>query len=143
MSTWVDVKTAYNNSSFNNVKPYEQKSILGKDDFLKILTVQLSNQDPTNPLQDRDFIAQMATFSSLEQITNLNTSFNSFASQQISQYTNSIGKEITWTNQGATAPNTGVVKGVSAQNGIYYYLVGDAKVPVNQVTQIKEPEQTN
>lgn len=143
MSTWVDVKTAYNNSSFNNVKPYEQKSTLGKDDFLKILTVQLSNQDPTNPLQDRDFIAQMATFSSLEQITNLNTSFNSFASQQISQFTNSIGKEITWANPGAITPNTGVVKGVSAQNGIYYYLVGDAKVPVNQVTQIKEPEQTN
>ena len=40
--------------------------ILGKDDFLKILMTQLQNQDPLNPMQDKDFIAQMATFSTLE-----------------------------------------------------------------------------
>lgn len=47
-------------------------SSLGKDDFLKILMTQLTHQDPTQPMEDREFVAQMATFSTLEQISNMN-----------------------------------------------------------------------
>jgi flagellar basal-body rod modification protein FlgD len=73
---------------------------LGKDDFLKILMVQLQNQDPTKPLEDKDFIAQMATFSSLEQMTNMATSMQKLMdSQQQSQlmgFNSFMGKEVSW-----------------------------------------------
>lgn len=56
----------------------EQKNTMGdldKDAFLRLLTTQLGNQDPLNPTEDREFIAQMAQFSSLEQMQNLNDTF--------------------------------------------------------------------
>jgi flagellar basal-body rod modification protein FlgD len=47
------------------------KTDMGKDDFLKLLVGQLQNQDPMNPMEDKDFMGQMAQFSQLEQMTNV------------------------------------------------------------------------
>lgn len=57
----------------NPITSATQKA-LGKDDFLQLLITKLTNQDPLNPLQDEDFIAQLAQFSSLEQMNNINDS---------------------------------------------------------------------
>ncbi len=48
------------------------KEIVGKDDFLRLFVTQLANQDPMEPMKDQEFIAQMAQFSSLEQLQNMN-----------------------------------------------------------------------
>jgi flagellar basal-body rod modification protein FlgD len=76
-----------------------QADTLGKDDFLKMLVAQLQNQDPLNPLDGADFTAQLAQFSSLEQLSNMNTQLEVLnlyqASLNNAQSVNLIGKEVT------------------------------------------------
>jgi flagellar basal-body rod modification protein FlgD len=101
-------------------------SSLGKDDFLKILMTQLQNQDPTNPMDDSQFISQMATFSSLEQLTNMNTQLGDLLQQnQIMGYSQLVGKEISWTkpadsNDPSSAgplQGTGKITGIEMKDG--------------------------
>jgi flagellar basal-body rod modification protein FlgD len=68
---------------------------LGKDEFLKILIAQLTHQDPTDPMDDREFIAQMAQFSTLEQMTNMNAEFERLgALLQSGQAVSLLGKYV-------------------------------------------------
>lgn len=65
-----------------DTRVFTQANILGKEDFLKLLVAQLENQDPLEPIKDQDFIAQLAQFSSLEQLQNLDKSILSLLSLQ-------------------------------------------------------------
>lgn len=102
------------------------KTEMGKDDFLLILVKQLSNQDPTAPVEDKQFIAQMAQFSSLEQMTNMAEGFNRLS--EVIAASNSaalIGREVTVVDGENTV--TGIVEEVKGReypqvkiNGYYY-----------------------
>ena len=59
----------------NTIEGRKTRHELGKDDFLKLLLTQLSHQDPTSPMDNNEFIAQMAQFSSLEQMHNMANGF--------------------------------------------------------------------
>ncbi len=110
------------------VEGRKTSSELGKDDFLKLLITQLSNQDPTNPMEDTEFISQMAQFSSLEQMTNMSNSFSKMASfLNSSEAASTLGKTVEL-NVGDTT-TTGVVEGATRGdnpqilvNGMYYSM---------------------
>lgn len=85
---------------FHNQERRTPSPDLGKDEFMKILMTQLQNQDPLNPMEDKDFIAQMATFSSLEQMMNMSQSIDTLVQSQlispVIQYSHMIGKEVSY-----------------------------------------------
>ncbi|MBS2968988.1 flagellar hook assembly protein FlgD [Metabacillus sp. KIGAM252] len=124
METKIDSSSMLSSIQKENRNP---SNVLGKDDFLKILMSQLQNQDPLNPMEDKEFISQMASFSSLEQMTNMNKTMQDFITAQsgssILQYSALIGKEITYSyketdDAGNTAIKEGkqTVKAISKKN---------------------------
>lgn len=115
--------------SFNKSITIEGRKVqrdLGKDDFLKLLITQLSNQDPTSPMENTEFIAQMAQFSSLEQMTNMNQEFAKMNSMLVSsQAVGTIGKtvDITLCDTKTTGVVEAVTYGANPQvrvNNMYY-----------------------
>ena len=124
------------NKSINHGKLVSQN--MNKDDFLKILITQLTTQDPSAPMQDKDFIAQMAQFSSLEQMTNMANSFGKVSSViSASQAVSTIGKtvEIQFGGQTVKGEVTGVTPGQFPQ-----VLVGDKYYDFGSVQKISAPE---
>src|SRR3954467_9697000 len=94
-------------------KAAADKNILGKDDFLKLMVAQMKNQDPMNPSDDKDNIAQMAQFSSLEQITNLATATQELANKMsLTQNIGLLGHTVTYTGTDGTAVS-GTVDGMN------------------------------
>jgi flagellar basal-body rod modification protein FlgD len=65
---------------------------LGKDAFLRLLIAELANQDPLNPMDDREFIAQMAQFSTLEQMTNMTKALEGLSSMEPYSAVSYVGK---------------------------------------------------
>jgi flagellar basal-body rod modification protein FlgD len=109
---------------------------LGKDDFLKLLITQLSHQDPTQPLEDREFVAQMAQFSTLEQMTNMNGELSKVLGLLArSQAVNLLGKTVEIA-QGQSSI-TGRVEAIS---GSQYpqVMVGGRYYDASEVLSVKE-----
>ena len=104
---------------------------LDKNAFLHLLVTEMANQDPLNPMDDSDFIAQLAQFSVLEQMESLNS-----ATMQ-SQGMALVGKYViaSWGDDAASYVS-GVVQSVIYNKGETYLNVGGAIVNINNVKEI-------
>lgn len=121
----------------SNFQSKEVKNELGKEEFLKILVAQLRHQNPLEPMDDKEFIAQMAQFSSLEQLQNMNSFMSEMLFNQrematsilITEALSYIGKEIEAIDPETEENITGIVDKVKLKEGIPYLLIGDSEVP--------------
>lgn len=109
---------------------------LGKDDFLNLMVTQLKYQDPLQPTDDKEFIGQMAQFSSLEQMQNMNSSLSN------SQAFSLIGKHITAnttdTKTAETKTTEGDVTSVKVSGGKSYVVVNGEDILVDKITNVTE-----
>lgn len=136
-------------TSVSNLSPAVQQALQGvtikankqsltQDDFLKLLTVQLQNQDPLKPMEDAQFMGQMAQFATLEQskelnasVATLSTSIGFTSAQQF------LGKNVTLNDGGKEV--TGNVSAVMLVSGVPQIMVNGVTYTTDKVTGVTMP----
>ena len=115
-------------------------SALGKDDFLNLLVTQLRYQDPLKPVDDKEFIGQMAQFSALEQMQNMNSTLSQ------SQGFSLIGKHIVANVKDTKTGDINVVEGdvsnVKVANGKITVIADGQEIPLDTITNVTDSSRT-
>lgn len=117
---------------------------LDKDAFMNLLVHQLKNQDPLEPIANEDFIAQLAGFSSLEQMETLNENIvgmvllqqSNALLQQLTDSSSMIGKTVAYVDPASGAELTGTVTSVKVSDGLAVLGIGGGEVPLANVNEI-------
>ena len=119
-----------------------KKTMLGQDDFLKLLAVQFQSQDPMKPMEDTAFIAQMAQFTALDQSKSLLTEMTQLrGSQDVVTANSYIGRHVTL-DGGADLLVSGDVTGVELSDGAPRLIVGDQTYPLSAVLLVEPAKPT-
>ena len=117
-------------SGASSLRPYEKESRvvnkeMGKNQFLQLLAAQMQYQNPLEPVKDHEFVAQLAQFSSLEQLENMNKVMSTFQYYSLAgQY---VSTEVTL-DDGTRGTVVGVVDSVFNQNGTSFAELGNCLV---------------
>src|SRR3954454_4807569 len=119
----------------NSTTTSTSKTAVDYQSFLKLLIAEMKNQDPTKPMDSTQYVAQLATFSQVEQSVQTNAKLDQIMqSSALSQADALIGRNIT----SADGKTTGVVASVKlASNGVIAVLQNGTEVPVGAGVSIK------
>lgn len=118
---------------------------LDRDAFMQLLVSQLKNQDPLEPVQNEDFVAQLATFSSLEQLEGVNDGMTGLLlleqagqiTSQLSEGASLIDKQVGWTDPSSGLSGSGVVESVKVVDDLTTVTVNGQDVPLYWVDEIQ------
>ena len=139
--------TAATQSSTGTVLPspsslQSKENQMDMEDFLKLLTSQLQYQDPLEPVKDTEFVAQMASFSSLDQMSALNKNFESFMQGQMNHSVqNYLGKVVTIKGENGTETAPGLVTAVTNKGGEMKLTIGNKDYTAASVMRVELPEE--
>ena len=111
---------------------------LGKDAFLQLLVAQMQHQDPLEPTDNTEYISQLATFSQLEEMQNLNQSLTEGSAYNL------VGKyvfvKVTNNQTGETSYDHGMVEYVMRENGKVYISVNDSLYNIDDLDTVSDPD---
>ncbi|MGB0371219.1 MAG: flagellar hook capping FlgD N-terminal domain-containing protein [Opitutales bacterium] len=108
---------------------------LDSSEFMELLTVQLTNQDPLEPMKDTEFLAQMAQFTSLEQMQTMVDGFTQLNDlQNLTTAQSYLGRTVTVLNNGNSVE--GVVESVSQGETEVVLTVGGTDYPMSSVSRV-------
>lgn len=118
---------------------------LGKDSFLKLLVTELTHQDPTQPMNDREFISQLAQFSALEQMTGINKTIEQLGRiARSSEAYALLGKRVDALSGKTGKPIRGIVTSIFYRNNEIRLMVGKNELALTDIHAVhntaQEPE---
>ena len=123
--------TAAATSGGAGAEPVNQNAILGQDDFLKLMIAQLQAQDPLQPASNTEYLSELASFTELEQMTNLANAGELSGAVQL------IGRQVSYTDKTGVA-HTGTVESVqTTSSGTTVTVGGTAGIAESSVTEIQ------
>lgn len=118
--------------------PTNPASMMGENDFLKLLVAQLQYQDPMNPTDNNQFMQEQAQFSTVEGINNLEKTMTAMQSQQqLAQSVSLIGKQVSYVDAKGN-PGSGVVSSVATSKGTTTVNVGGVDVDPSTIVGVAD-----
>lgn len=133
------VNTEATNTKYNSTSKASTKGngSLDKDAFLQLLVAEMSNQDPLEPSSNTEYVAQLATFSQVEELQNVGNSISQ------SQASSLIGKVVIMNTLNSTGQNSyidGVVQRVLVKDGTTYLGVNDSLYDINDLYSVVDED---
>lgn len=126
-----------NNTVFGaTAEASKPKQTMDKDMFLRLMITQMSNQDPSSPMDSNQMMTQTAQLAQMEQMTNLtNTMSEQFALSMRQAAAQIIGHEVSYIDADGTE-QTGKVTKVTFETGVPTVFIGDTSIPLDAVSGI-------
>lgn len=155
MTASVEIQNMLNQTTYNRVNSSTKNEQSDKDMFLSLMLQQMQNQDPTEPMDNQQWLSQLAQYSSLEQMQNMNDTLGSLTSSLssmsslveqstgITQTLSLIGQEVDIVDpEDATKTITGTVDEATFTDGEGKISVGGKYYPISYVVSVRDAKTT-
>ncbi len=113
-------------------------STIGKDQFLQLFITEARNQNPLEPMDNTEFLTQVAQFTSVEQLSNMASSFEDVLKlTEFNNATGLIGNRVTFVDADLGYSTDGIVDGVTVKDSKVYLEVGDRQILPSAVMSVR------